>query len=383
MVPRVTRILLTADETPASLATVRALRAAGHEPYAVVTREGTLVSRSRAVAGIDIVPSALDIESRARGIADVASRRGAEVVLPGTEATLRALTGREHLFAPGTIVGTPEPAALDLALDKGAVDRIAAAAGLDCLPCEEVSAADLDASAGRLSFPAVVKPRSSAVQSANGEVTLEGVHLADDVAAVRGVVERRPDMRWLVQRRVTGTLAAIGGVAWKGRLVCAVHQVSPRTWPPAAGITAFAVTVEPDREREQAVGRLLAEIGWSGLFGLQFLLAGGRAHPIDFNPRMYGSIGLAIASGPNLPAIWTDLLLGRDPVVAPSRAGTRYRVEDDDPRALLASWRAGDRGAAVRGLLPRRGTAHAILSARDPGPALGWVGDALRRAVRR
>jgi predicted ATP-grasp superfamily ATP-dependent carboligase len=209
------------------------------------------------------------------------------------------------------------------------------------------------------------------------------VRLADDVAAVRRAVERRPDVRWLVQRRVTGTLAAIGGVAWKGRLVCAVHQVSPRTWPPGAGITAFAVTVEPDAERERAVARLLEEINWSGLFGLQFLLAGGRAHPIDFNPRMYGSIGLAIASGPNLPAIWTDLLLGREPHVEPSRPGTRYRVEDDDPRALLASWRAGDRGSALAGLVPRRRTAHAILSARDPGPALGWVGDALRRAVRR
>ena len=382
MVPDV-RILLTADETPASLATVRALRSAGHEPYVVVTRRGTLVSRSRAVAGTDIVPSALDIESRARGIAEVAARRAADVVLPGTEATLRALTGREDLFPAGTVVGTPEPAALDRALDKGVVDRLAAEAGLDCLPCVEVGAEDLDARADALPLPAVVKPSSSAVQSADGEVRLEPVRLADDTAEVRRVVERRPDIRWLVQQRVTGTLAAIGGVAWEGRLVCAVHQVSPRTWPPRAGITAYAVTVEPDREREAALARLLEAIGWSGLFGLQFLLVGDRAHPIDFNPRMYGSIGLAIASGPNLPAIWTDLLLGREPQVAPSRPGTAYRVEDDDPRALLALWRAGDRGAALRGLRPRAGTAHAIVDVRDPGPALGWAGDALRRMARR
>ena len=383
MVPGVTKILLTADGTPASLATVRALRAAGHEPYAVVTRPGTLVSRSRAVVCTDIVPSALDIESRARAIAEVAARRRVDVVLPGTEATLRALTGREHLFGPHTVVGTPDPEALDRALDKGAVDRLAAEAGLDCLPCVEVGADDLDARAGELPFPAVVKPRSSAVQSAEGEISLEGVHMADDVAAVRRVVERRPDVRWLVQRRVSGTLAAIGGVAWEGRLVCAVHQVSPRTWPPSAGITAFAVTVAPDPGRERALARMLEAINWSGLFGLQFLLAAGRAHPIDFNPRMYGSIGLAIASGPNLPAIWADLLLGREPHVAASRAGTGYRVEDDDPRALLATWRAGDRAAALRGLLPRPRTTHAILSARDPGPALGWVGDAVRRAVQR
>jgi hypothetical protein len=76
-------------------------------------------------------------------------------------------------------------------------------------------------------------------------------------------------------------------------------------------------------------------------------------------------------------------LLGRGPHVAPSRTGTRYRVEDDDPRALLASWRAGARGSALRGLLPHRRTAHAIVSARDPGPALGWAGDALRRVVQR
>jgi len=41
------------------------------------------------------------------------------------------------------------------------------------------------------------------------------------------------------------------------------------------------------------------------------------AYVIDVNPRIYGAIGLAIAAGQNLPAIWTDLLLGRTPLVRP------------------------------------------------------------------
>jgi hypothetical protein len=84
---------------------------------------------------------------------------------------------------------------------------------------------------------------------------------------------------------------------------------------------------------------------------------------IDLNPRIYGSTALAIKAGHNLPAIWTDLLLGRDPRPGPYRAGVRYRVEEDDIRAILVTrdW---------RGLIPRRDTVHGVFDRADPLPSL-------------
>jgi len=141
--------------------------------------------------------------------------------------------------------------------------------------------------------------------------------------------------------------------------------------------------VPPDRERARGVARLLSLIGWSGIFGIQFLVSGGHAYAIDLNPRIYGSIGLAIAAGHNLPAIWADLLLGREPVVGAYRAGVRYRVEEDDLRALAVAFRDGRRREALLGLLPRRRTAHAVFAARDPAPVLASVAKAWARMAGR
>jgi hypothetical protein len=47
--------------------------------------------------------------------------------------------------------------------------------------------------------------------------------------------------------------------------------------------------------------------------------------------------------------------------VTPARAGVRYRVEEDDLRAIVAlrDW---------RGLVPRRRTKHAVFAWDDPAP---------------
>jgi predicted ATP-grasp superfamily ATP-dependent carboligase len=363
------RALLTADESPASLASVRALRSAGWEVHLAVTRDDTYAARSRAVARVlRLRADGADPERYAHELAAAVRAAPVDVVLPATESTLRALTGREALLGDGVAVGTCSTEALELATSKAAFQQLAGEAGLATLETVEVDEAGLDAVAARLPVPAVAKPLRSVQDEGGRLVTLE-VERVDDVDGLRRLLYRAPEHRWLVQRRVEGTLAAVGGVAWRGRLVCATHQVSPRIWPPQRGITAFATTVAPDRDRELGVARLMELVGWSGVFGVQFLLTDDAAYAIDLNPRIYGSIGLAIAAGQSLPAIWAELLVGGEPRVAPARVGVGYRAEEDDVRALAAAFRAGRRAEALRGLMPRPGTAHAVFSWRDPAPS--------------
>jgi hypothetical protein len=96
------------------------------------------------------------------------------------------------------------------------------------------------------------------------------------------------------------------------------------------------------------------------------------------NPRFYTSLGLAVAAGMNLPAIWLDLLMGRVPEVPDYRVGVRFRTEDD-LRSLVAQFRSGARRDALAGLLPQRGTAHGVVSLSDPRPGLAYA----RRIPRR
>jgi predicted ATP-grasp superfamily ATP-dependent carboligase len=294
-----------------------------------------------------------------------AQRLRVDAVLPGTEGSLRALTGHEGL-AGRIPVGTCPTDALDRATDKSTLERLAAAAGLEAPPTVRVVEGRVP---DGVRYPAIAKPVSTV--TADGDVLRTfDVRRVGDEAELTAAVARGGE--WLVQPYLRGTLGAIGGVAWEGRLVCASHQVSPRIWPVGRGISSYAVSVEPNPALEEGVARLIELVGWSGVFGVQFLHVRGHSYVIDLNPRIYGSTALAIAAGHNLPAIWAELLLGGEPMPGPYRVGVRYRAEEDDVRAILATrqW---------RGLVPRRDTVHAVFDRRDPRPSL----ESLRKLVRR
>ncbi len=351
-----TRVLLTVDESPGSLAATRGLRAAGYEPWVATPQDDAYAAHSRAAAGIVRVPDPkADPSAFADAVAAAAERLEVAVVLPCTEGSLRALSGRE---TAGAVVGAPPPAVVDRALDKTLLDELGRRAGLDVPATVEVRPGE---PLPEMTYPAVAKPVASVL--ADGR-TVEPVRVesAAELERLRG------SDTWLVQEWVTGTLSAACGVAWNGDVVCLSHQVSPRIWPPRTGISAFATTVPRDERVEAGVRALIRELGWSGVFGTQFLRDGGKAWLIDLNPRIYGSTQLAIAAGHNLPAIYVDLLLGKEPRVGDYRVGVGYRVEEDDVRALARMFRDGRRVEALRGLLPRRNTSHAVFSLRDPGP---------------
>lgn len=350
------RVLLTGDEGTGTLAAVRGLRAAGYEPWLAVSRDRTYAARSRAAAGVLRVPDAKDDPvQHAVTVANEAARLAVAAVLPGTEGSLRALTGRESLFRDIPVGTNPEDA-LERATDKATLARFAATAGLESPATHELEGELPDG----LEFPVIAKPVASVMQEGDVYLSLD-VHRVETAEELKRIVGSGG--RWLVQPYITGTLGAIGGVAWEGRLVCASHQVSPRIWPVQRGISSYAVTVPRNAALEEGVAKLMELVGWSGVFGVQFIHSKGRSFVIDLNPRIYGSTALAIKAGHNLPAIWADLLLGGDPQPGPYRVGVRYRVEEDDIRAIvkLRDW---------RGLIPRGDTVYGVFDPRDPMPSL-------------
>jgi predicted ATP-grasp superfamily ATP-dependent carboligase len=135
---------------------------------------------------------------------------------------------------------------------------------------------------------------------------------------------------------------------------------------------------------DERIGRPLAEIirrlGWSGIFEFQLLRSADDAYLIDLNPRPYGSLALAIGAGLNLPAIWVDLLLGREPRVGRPVVGVRYRAESREVKAFGQALRGRRIRQALAIARPRRRTVHAIFSLRDPAPVLVALMRAGRKA---
>ncbi len=373
-----TRILVTGSEHPAGLAAVRALRRAGFEPWAAIRSRRSLGGRSRAAAGYVDVPDARSApEEFVATLAAAAGRLGVAAVLPGTEAALLAMTGREDAFPDSVAVGTPTEAALRRATSKVALALLALRAGFDNPPIQVLSPELLATSDQPV--PAIVKPLRS-------ELTEDGVlHRYETCrvetgAELEAALRALPDEAGLVQPCIDGPLISVNGVAFEGVLHAANQHVVHRVWPERCGQAVFAETIPMDPERERRTAAFMEALGWSGIFNLQLIEHEGRDCVIDLNPRFYVSLTLAVAAGLNLPAIWTTLLLGRSFDERGYRAGVRFRHETGDARAILAGLRRGQLEA--RDLLPRRRTAHALFSIRDPRPASSILVGA-RSALRR
>jgi predicted ATP-grasp superfamily ATP-dependent carboligase len=365
------RLLLTEDAPGYGvLAGLRGLRAAGFEPWLAVTSRGGYGTRSRARAGVVTVPDpALDKDAYVRALADAARRAAVAAVLPGTEVALIALAGAQDAFPAGVAVGACEPAIVRRATDKLELAALAADVGLTTVPTRVITHTDVEAGAD-VTYPAVVKAPRSCTPTPDGGLESSPAHRVSSQAELRMAIESLPGERWLLQPYVAGRLAAVCGIAWRGALVCAVHQVAERIYPPDCGISAYASTVAPDQEVEQRVGALLAALDWSGLFEVQFLSTADGNYLIDLNPRMYGSLALAIGAGLNLPAIWAELLLGRRPEPKGYERGVRFRSEERDAGALTAALMRRQWTTVLRGLIPRKGTVHAVFRLRDPLPIL-------------
>jgi predicted ATP-grasp superfamily ATP-dependent carboligase len=372
----VTRVIVTGAEHQGGLAAIRALRAAGFEPWAATPKAYAYGALSRASEGTIRVP---DPRREPGEFASVLAERsvalGAAVLLPGSEADLLALSEHRDLFTGDIAAGLPEKAGVVAATDKVDLARRALAAGFDSPPSVVLHADEAIPDEMPGWRDAVVKPVRSELAGDAGMRRFEAVRVRGQ-AELQAALAALPGHRGLVQPFLRGRLRTVNGVSWRGDVVATVHKVAERTWPVDCGVVCYARTVAVEPHVDRAARRLIADLGWSGLFNLQMIDVAGGQYLIDLNPRLYHSLALATRAGLNLPAMWVALLLGRRPASTAYRTGVRFRSEED-VRALLAVARGGRPVRALRGLVPRPRTAHAVVSVADPVPTLA----VLRRAA--
>jgi FAD-dependent urate hydroxylase len=325
---------------------------------------------SRAASQRIVTPHPLDDEEGF--IAAVARAAGSEryaVLMPGSDASLLAISRARDRLAPDLLLGLPSHEVVLRSLDKlelGSVASRHALASPSTRVCEDE--ADAIAAAGEYGFPVVVKPTCAIIERDGSRHQFGGRHIGDPAGLRRAVSECGG--RCLVQRAESGPVLSFGGVFAGGRLLGEAVSRYWRTWYPEAGNVSYSETIDRPELAERVTG-LLAEIGWEGLFELEVIERGGQEWAaIDFNPRPYGSLALAIGAGANLPAVWCSHLLGRQPSPVRAQPGRFYRWEDADLRHALWQLQHGSIGAALGVMRVRPKVVHPYLQARDPGPFL-------------
>jgi predicted ATP-grasp superfamily ATP-dependent carboligase len=374
------RALITNGEGRATVAACRCLAAAGYRVSVVAGARPAASHWSRTCDERIHLPDPVHSPAEfVDGLAELVRENAYAVFLPGSDGALVAVSLARDRFEPHVKIGLPSREAVDASLDKVRLLELGAAAGLPSpktIICE--SSEEAAAAARELGFPVVLKP-AKAILNHGGSWSRPNTRVVSDQAQLEDLLPAygRP---CLVQARERGVVYSCAGVMATGLLALVTSRYR-RTWPPDAGEVACSETVETPPALAQGIGMILSSLGWQGLFEVELIRrVDGSFAAIDLNPRVYGSVAVAIAAGAPLPAIWCDWLLTGSAPRSQVRPGVIYRWEEGDLRHLLWQLRRGQVSSAAAVLVPHRGVVHPNFRVSDPGPLFARAVQLARRA---
>jgi predicted ATP-grasp superfamily ATP-dependent carboligase len=381
------RILVTDAQDRPGIAAIRDLHASGYRVTAAGFAWWAPGLWSRDCSSRFVVPDPHEgVDAYVAGLERIVRRRRHEVLLAGTDETLFAVASRRERLEPHVSLGLPAPEVVARSLSK---EHLAQAAGEADLPTPDGivcnSYEEALAAARSFGFPVLVKGVNT-ITEREGRLVRFPTQLAQDESGLAAAQERIG--RCIVQRRMEGNVAAFLGVATDEGLLGMVLNRYVRTWPPVAGMASFSETAVIPPWLAERVGSLVDLLGWRGIFQLQMIEDGdGRMWPIDFNPRLFGSMGIARAAGAPLSSLWCRWLLGERPSPRVGRPGATYRWEQGDARNIVWQLRNGDARGALASVRPKPGTTHPYFKASDPLPFVAQCGELvavrLRHATKR
>jgi predicted ATP-grasp superfamily ATP-dependent carboligase len=393
------RAVVTDGDERAALAAVRSLGSAGWHVVVASQRRRSLAAASRHATGEVVVPPPLGDPEGFRGaVAALVQRERPALLLPVSEAALLALGADRTPFAPAT-VPFPSLEVIRRAADKVEVARLAGALGIgvpDTLILDAPRALS-PAELASLVFPVVLKPGRSVRpdDAPGGKFTVSYAADADQLAARLAALPPAA-FPLLLQRRVVGPGAGVFLLVDGGEILAAFAHRRVRERPPSGGVSVCRESVALDPELRAAALRLLRALEWRGVAMVEFKIdeATGTPYVMEVNPRLWGSLQLAIDAGVDFPVLLAEWALGRRLPAPPDyRVGVRSRWLWGEADHVLARVRAAFREGAGRGFgearaclgeqLRRDGTASRteVLRLADPRPFLResvrWIRDVL------
>lgn len=318
--PRKPRVLVGFAEALAAPETIWSLADGGCDVVVFSRRRGATALRY--VRGLEIVEITAPEHDAAATINEVrrlVEQRAFSDVMPLDDAAIWVCA--RAVGASGLrIIGPSTPETVEFALDKRIQLRAAAAAGLPVpRTVDGAVARDLD----DITFPAVVKPALVACE-VDGRLVRRPSQVCADELGLAKVLAAWHEQPLLVQPVIFGVGEGLFGLATEGGVQHwsahrRVRMMNPR------GSGSSACRPWPVDEGLAAAGeKLLASVGWRGIFMLEFLRDDeGRAWFMELNGRPWGSMALARRQGLEYP-LWALRDAAGEPVVYSHSA---HRVE--------------------------------------------------------
>ena len=326
-------VLVLDAENRQALASVRTYGRAGLRPGAVACAAeaaGAATFRSRWCQVSAVVP---DITSDASAYADallaLLAQYPTRMLLPGHDGSIEAIRARRGEFERVTALPLGSEAALDIAVSK--VRTLALAQSLGIAVPRSVTVTDLaevPAALSEVGLPAVVKPAQSWVERDGVGVRL-GPSVPLTAAATHAAVALILKLggQVVLQQWLPGRREAVSVLYAQERFWARFAQASYREFPPLGGVSVLCESIPLLPDIVEPSERLIRAVGLEGCSMVEFRRdAAGKPVLMEINPRIGGSVALAINAGVDFPRLVYAWALG-EPLteVTGYRAGKRLR----------------------------------------------------------
>lgn len=345
------RILVTDAETRAALAAVRSLGRAGHEIHTTCTHPRGLASASRFVRAEHVLPDAArEPVAWAEALERLCRAERIERVLPVTELALGTLYDAGLDARLACLCPTAE--AYAAATDKHGILEIAQRVGIR-IPRSVLfdDPARLEALPEGFAYPVILKARRSRFRTASGWGSGSALRVDDAAGLAAALQDPGFEQGVLLQEFLPGHGEGLFLLAERGRCLAAFAHRRLREKPPSGGVSVLRESVEPDPQLLAASIALIGALGLDGVAMVEFRAVPGEAPALmEINPRLWGSLQLAIDAGVDFPGLLWRMHAGLpvEPVVPRLGVRTRWLLGDVD-HLVISLLRRDMREATGRG----------------------------------
>ncbi len=258
----------------------------------------------------------------------------ARMLMPAGDGTIHALRFRRAEFERRTALPLASETALDIAVSKSKTLALAADLGIAVPHTIQLSdSSDVRVALREVGLPAVIKPVESWVERGG-----RGTRLSPNVVLTEDEANRTVEHvfseggRAIVQPWLPGRREAVTLFYTQGRFWARLAQASYREWPVLGGASVLCATIPLLADIAADSERLVRAIDLEGCSMVEFRRnRDGRPVLMEVNPRMGGSVALAISAGINFPKLMYDWKLDR-----PLEEQVTYQV------GKRLRWLAGD-----------------------------------------
>jgi predicted ATP-grasp superfamily ATP-dependent carboligase len=294
-----------------------------------------------------------------------------DAILPTNDYTVLALVQDEERVRALAPMPVPSKDSVVRALDKLGVLELALELGLEIPRTLSVTCyRDLVKTVEEMGYPCVVKLNRGA-----GAMGLTHLHGPEDLGRLQTLDPSASDavfdyQHLLVQEKIPGLIHEVGAIFCRGEPRVAFTQKRLRMYPPRGGAGIFNETTDEPDLVELAL-RLLKALRWHGPAQVEFLRDARDGVPrlMEVNGRLWGTVGLAVEAGIDMPTLACRLAHEGDiPSDLDYRVGARYRWPL--PLGLLHTWQTGNYLRGLREFFWPAADTNSDLWLSDPRPKL-------------